>query len=388
MREKPVFKTKNSPYWYIDIVHPVTGQRHRFSTKTTDYDQAVKILEEERSRLNGLSSDAKLKDVLALYENPETNPRFKQARIEGRSYGKAYAKHVASYTKQILELFRRKAPRLLNKHMCEISKLDVRAMRDLMAAEWGQTRKTQTIFRTLRAMFSQASEDAIIMINPFIGIKDVHYKSKKTLAFTEDILREIIFHKEMWPNHLMWAYFSVLATTGMRRSEALALTRSQLYQGVLTIDRAFKDVDGEVGLPKWDLMRVIPLSKLTISVLESIENSGERYFPRSQNWVNDVICTARTVGLALFPLNKDLLKMTAHSLRHSCHSNLLANGASIVLAAEYLSWGHQELLEIQQRYTHIYCEKLQPIADLIDEIYAYQKTKKGSHINHNASLNP
>ncbi len=375
MREKPVFKTKNSPYWYIDITHPITGQRHRYSTKTTDYNEALQILEDEKARLNGLLSDAKLKDLLKLYEDPETNPRYKQAKVEGRNYGKSYAKHVATYARQIDELLKEKAPRLLTKMVCNITKLDVKTIREIIAAEWGQTRKSQTNFRTLRAIFSQASEDAIIMTSPFNGIKDIHYKSKQTHAYTEDILREMIIHQELWPDHLMWAYFALLATTGMRRSEALALTRGQLYEGVLTIDRAFKDVDGEIGLPKWGLTRVIPLSKLTLSILDSIEETDERYFPRSQNWVNDVIHTARAVGLSLFPLNKDISKMTAHSLRHSCHSNLLANGASIVLAAEYLSWGHQELLEIQQRYTHIYCEKLQPIADLIDEIYSLPKPK-------------
>lgn len=375
MREKPVFKTKNSPYWYIDITHPITGQRHRYSTKTTDYNEALQILEDEKARLNGLLSDAKLKDLLRLYEDPETNPRYKQAQVEGRNYGKSYARHVATYARQIDELLKEKAPRLLTKMVCNITKLDVKTIREIIAAEWGQTRKSQTNFRTLRAMFSQASEDAIIMTSPFNGIKDIHYKSKQTNAYTEDILREMIIHQELWPDHLMWAYFSLLATTGMRRSEALALTRGQLYEGVLTIDRAFKDVDGEIGLPKWNLTRVIPLSNLTLSILDSIEGDDERYFPRSQNWVNDVIYTARAVGLSLFPLNKDISKLTAHSLRHSCHSNLLANGASIVLAAEYLSWGHQELLEIQQRYTHIYCEKLQPIADLIDEIYSTPKLK-------------
>lgn len=183
----------------------------------------------------------------------------------------------------------------------------------------------------------------------------------------------MISHRELWPDHLMWAFFSLLATTGMRRSEALALTRDQLYEGVLTIDRAFKDIDGELGLPKWDLMRVIPLSNVTLEILDSIEGKDKRYFPKGQSWVNDVIYTARIVGLTLYPLNKDLSKLTAHSLRHSCHSNLLANGASVVLAAEYLSWGHQELADIQQRYTHIYCKKLQPIADLIDDLYAPQK---------------
>lgn len=370
MREKPVFKTKNSPYWYIDISHPVTGQRHRYSTKTTDYDEALRILEDEKARLNGLSSDAKLRDLLKLYEDPETNPRYRQAKVEGRSYGKSYARHVAAYACQIEDLLRRKAPRILTKMVCNITKLDVKAIRELMAEEWGQTRKSQTNFRTLRAMFSQASEDAMIMTSPFNGIKDIHYKSRQTLSYTEDILREMIIHQELWPDHLMWAYFSLLATTGMRRSEALALTRGQLYEGVLTIDRAFKDVDGEVGLPKWDLTRVIPLSRLTIGILDSIEGDDERYFPKGQSWVNDVIYTARAVGMALYPINKDIARMTAHSLRHSCHSNLLANGASVVLAAEYLSWGHQELSEIQQRYTHIYCEKLQPIADLIDEIYS------------------
>lgn len=375
---KHLIKNGKSPYWYVDVTHPVTGRRIRCSTKTSDLKEAKRFLEDFLSKLKGLTSDATLSDVIQLYKDPEDNPRYKQAQVEGRSYGKAYAKHVATHATQMEDLFRRKAPRLLKKPLCAVSKLDIKTIRELMVEEWGQTRKSQSLFRTLRAMFSQASEDALIATSPFSGIKDIHYDQKRTLAFTEDILREMIARKELWPDPLMWAYFSLLATTGMRRSEALALTRGQLYQGVLTIDRAYKDIDGELGLPKWGLTRVIPLSKTTQAILDTIPDEDERYFPKSHNWVNDVIRTARAVGRALFPLDPDISRLTAHSLRHSCHSNLLANGASSVLAAEYLSWSHQELLDIQRRYTHIYCQKLQPIADLIDEIYSIPKTKKKS----------
>lgn len=148
-----LYKSNKSLYWYVDLTNPVTGQRHRVSTRTTDYDEALRFLAEEKARLSGLSGNATLKDVLMLYEDPEKNPRYRQAKIEGRNYGKAYARHVAAYSRQILELFLSKAPRLLKKKMSTITKLDVKAMREVMTAAWGQTRKSQTIFRTLRAMF-------------------------------------------------------------------------------------------------------------------------------------------------------------------------------------------------------------------------------------------
>ena len=71
---------------------------------------------------------------------------------------------------------------------------------------------------------------------------------------------------------------------------------------------------------------------------------------------------------------------TAHILRHSLNTNLLANDVSPVMTAYYLAWQHQALIDMQQRYTHLQAMKLKSVADNIDIMFpipedgAIQKT--------------
>jgi site-specific recombinase XerD len=62
-------------------------------------------------------------------------------------------------------------------------------------------------------------------------------------------------------------------------------------------------------------------------------------------------------------------KLGHHVLRHSANTNLLVSGALPVLVAEYLAWKHQELTDMQRRYTSMVAMNLKPIADKLDEIY-------------------
>lgn len=364
-----IYMTRRSPYWHMDITHPITGARRRISTKTKDRHMALAMLEAEIRKTRGLAEDASFLDVLRLYQNPETNPRRTQYLQEGRSYGNRYARQVAAAARNLERILMAKAPVIIRKRIWQIAKIEIKTIRGIIVEELGATRNAQMHFRVLRAIFSQASEDCLIQVSPFEGIRDIRIQESARPSYPEDMLASMIQHKDLWPDPLHWAFFTLLATTGMRRGEALVLTTGQIFDGTCTIDRALKDYDGEIGLPKWGLTRVIPLSAITLQTLEETEPRDGRYFPYSNDWVNHVFYSARTVGVFLFPGNRLIQQMSAHTLRHSLHSNLLANGASSTLAAEYLSWHHQELLDVQKRYTHIYARKLKTIADLIDELY-------------------
>lgn len=377
MAKSPLFKVKNSDYWYVNLTDPKTGKRVRFTTGKKDYEEAMKVYQVECAKLTGCTSEITLRGTISLYCDPATNPRYQQSRIDGRSYSAEYAKQVAGYSKYLLQLLNEKAPRILDMRMFDILKINVKQVRELIVADRGRTRGAQIAFRTFKVYFSQACEDCVIQNNPCTGLRDIHYDEVPRESYPEEYLREMIAHTELWADEEHWAYFTLLATTGMRRSEALALNKEQLYGNTLTIDRALKSNKGEIGLPKWNIIRVIPLSKISMTALSYLHPDIKgNYFTHCRVWVEDVFYSAKTVAHILFPNNKRLQKISAHTLRHSLHSNLLANRASEVLAGEYLSWNHQKLSDIQQRYTHIYAEKLQCIADLIDEIYVPHKELK------------
>lgn len=76
-----------------------------------------------------------------------------------------------------------------------------------------------------------------------------------------------------------------------------------------------------------------------------------------------------------YPEEREIFsEMKSHTLRHSMNTNLLASGLPPLLVAEYLSWNHQCILDMQQRYTHVYAEAMRPVADRIDELYCLPMT--------------
>ncbi|MCK9303447.1 MAG: hypothetical protein M0P35_09700 [Bacteroidales bacterium] len=61
--------------------------------------------------------------------------------------------------------------------------------------------------------------------------------------------------------------------------------------------------------------------------------------------------------------------MNPHALWHSLNTNFLLAGLNNLLAAEYLSWQHQEEESVQSRYTHVYAENMRPVAIAVDQMY-------------------
>ena len=155
-------------------------------------------------------------------------------------------------------------------------------------------------------------------------------------------------------------------------SEALAITADMLYDGTLTV-KALKSTDkDDIGLPKWEIQRVIPLSDTTLSALSAVtpEPNTGRYFHRGRSWGTRVFVHARLIACTAYPDMQDAYSaMTCHSLRHSMNTNLLVARQPPALVAEYLAWNHQSLIDMQARYTHIYAEAMRPICDAIDAMY-------------------
>lgn len=79
----------------------------------------------------------------------------------------------------------------------------------------------------------------------------------------------------------------------------------------------------------------------------------------------------KATAVKLFPKNPEMKGLTAHVLRHSINTALLSKGLAEAFVSEYLGWNHQEMLVMQQRYTHLKSEHLRCVADAIDDIYGY-----------------
>ncbi len=371
-------------FWYMYLRDPSTGKLIRKSTYTFDEKEALEIWQREKEKLDALSTNAKLDTILSLYTKPETNPRYKSAKLEGGHYGMEHAKQVARECRNMHALFSRNCPAIMKMKISDIKTMQFKILKQTLIKEYGNRRVTALMFMTLKSVFSQAHEDGITEINVTTGISNIHYKANVRAAVDEKLIGEIIALKDSFAYIVDWAFFTVLATTGMRRSEVLALSSEQIKDGVLTLDRALKSMGkDDIGLPKWDIVRVIPLSKITQYALSCITPDKDgRYFHYNRYWADESFRRIRcTAVAALQESSETIMKITPHVLRHSLNTNLLAAEVSPVLTAYYLAWEHQTLIDMQERYTHLQAMKLSAVSSGIDAMFPmkdlFEKEKLG-----------
>lgn len=370
--KNPLYLRPGSDKWVMILYDPETRRRIKRSTGKTDYEEALTVYRRALAELKDSIGPLTVGAMLDLYSDPKTNPRYKIAQVEGTRYGADHANSVAGQARALKKLLQVRAPAYLKKEVSEIRKLEIKNIRQAIIDVWGQRRKSQETFATFKTMMAQCAEDGYIEISPAKDVRDIPYKSKQRPSFPAEEINRVLALKDVCPEIDKWAFFAIMATTGMRMSEVLALSERQIYKGTLTIDAALKTNSADdIGLPKYDLVRIIPLSQITLEILSYVKpDKNGRYFRHNRNWGSHAVRDVLLVACSMYPEDRDLFAtMTSHTLRHSMNTNLLASGLPPLLVAEYLSWNHQCLLDMQQRYTHVYAEALRPVAEKIDELY-------------------
>lgn len=370
---KAVFKREDSDRYFMYIVDPITGKRTRRTTGKTTYEEAMKVYEDTMAALGMGYGAASVEALLAMYSDPATNPRYQIALKEGTNYGEGHAASVAGLAKQISRMLKDKAPRIYSMPICELTKMEVNAVRDIIMKTKGQTRGAQEMFSAFKVMLTQAEQDGSINTSPGKGVRDIPYVSKQRPSFPPEYIKRVVEAKDHFRSVDEWAFIAIMATTGMRMSEALAIAESDIYEGTLTIQHALKTNSRDsLGAPKWNFVRVIPLSQTTLYALSCVtpDEATGRYFYHNRSW--GVVAAMKMMSLmcGLYPEDSELYStMTSHTLRHSLNTNLLVAGHAPLLVAEYMSWNHQVIMDMQKRYTHVYAEAMRPLADRIDEMY-------------------
>lgn len=357
-------------YWHMDAIDKTTGKRIRKSLRTKDKEEAEKLAE---SILYGLESDIvgrTLGDVMTLFSSPDTNPRMKECKITGESYSADYAAVVAKQTLDMYDIIKKEYPNLLKSRMNDITSIQIRKVRELIYKLWGNSRKSQYYFRTFKTYFSEAARQGWSERNVALGQGDIKYKEKEVYIISRALVSLIIDDKEHYTDLLVWAFCVLIATTGIRRGEALAVSRETYDGRYLTIDRAVGSGGmDDIKPPKWGLTRKIPLPEITRRALGLItpDESG-RYFHKNRHWAQYALKTVINTECALHPqFREEWSSLGWHAFRHGVNTELLAEGISPALVAEYLSWNHQQ--GIQGRYTNFRPEHLEVVALSLDCIF-------------------
>ncbi len=92
-----------------------SGKRHRQSTAMTRKSDGQRYIREFMDTLrSGIDSAVTVREVLTLYKDPQTNPKWKQAQVTLEHYSDRYALYVARNAKDLETLLEGSMKKFLN----------------------------------------------------------------------------------------------------------------------------------------------------------------------------------------------------------------------------------------------------------------------------------
>ncbi|MCT3248133.1 site-specific integrase [Lactiplantibacillus plantarum] len=262
-----------------------------------------------------------------------------------------------------------------------IEKITMDYCQQIINGWFKQFKKYQTIMNYASLVFKYAIKHGLIERNP---VDLITYPRHKELVKTDEwenffdknelkaFLSALDSEDKKQGNYKADTLFRVLAFTGMRKGEALALTWDKIdfQQGTITINQALsrgEDARLYVKPPKTkNSNRVIDIDNNTIRVLKQWQiRQRQELFMLGYN-VNDnkqpqlVFCNTKNSYLPpsrlrtwlVRILNKYHLKyITVHGFRHTHASLLFEAGASLKQVQERL--GHSDISTTMNVYAHV-----------------------------------
>ena len=264
------------------------------------------------------------REVVSQYEKIETNPRYIESKITQKNYSTEHARDVGVKAKLLTEIVDKYLPGVMDDYVSDLTRRDVKDIAAVIVKERGNCRTAQQLFINCKTFLKQAVADDMILSSPGEGISNIGYNEVPTISIHEELITWMINKRELFPSTDFWAFITIAATTGMRRGEVVAISKSRLHGNLLTIDQQIKSNSQSISKPKGGFVRTIPLSKITMAALKEIEpTDGEFYFPLSRNWVVDQLGKLKAALKAVDTKNMDIWsKLTPHVLRRSANTNL------------------------------------------------------------------
>jgi site-specific recombinase XerD len=335
---------------------------------------------------NGSGDLTTLKDIMMLFSKEDTNPNYLVAKATGGKYTRRWAHTIATYTNQSLDVMAELNPKLAKRPAGLIRKQDLLNYQLQVVAKFGQISHVNKMMLPITMSLNYAERMEIIDHSPAHFIKQVKSteptevgKRMRGAICPEDI--RVLLNGDFYRNELEKNIFALYACTGMRLAEVACLNTEQWdkVNHYLMVDRAFKDDNFmEVGLPKCDVRRVIPLGNLATKAITYLYERADpvtgNFFRNPKRWqfenIPNFVKAVAMTKPERFVDPSMVERMTLHYLRHSLNSNLRKfSGLPALLVAEYMSWNHQSQLQVQEGYTHIYGRDLIPVAEEIDKLY-------------------
>ena len=264
--------------------------------------------------------------------------------------------------------------RRLAKYMSDLLLMDVRDISKPVMNEWRSWLAKQPISSTTKnniltlcksifkfGFLSYGFEDPSAILRPF---KKAASEIKTMEVWSIDEFNQFMASVRQ---PVYRALFRLLFWTGMRRGEALALTKSDILpDGSISISKSFRRrIDGIGSTKTASSVRTISLDDETFRMLLEVceRTDGDFIFggfqPLSTQSVSDVFNVAIK--------RSGVKKIRIHDLRHS-HASILLNDSSISIAAVSKRLGHSNVSTTLSVYTHVIDNATRELNDKISEI--------------------
>jgi integrase len=274
---------------------------------------------------------------------------------------------------------RRAIPYFRGYRLEEVEPPDVRAFVGHLEAEGLRPSSIRAIVAPVKAMYATALEDGAVRSNPTRGVRispDRDAEGREIRALTRAELEQLLGHL---PEH--WRLlFELLAHTGLRISEAIGLTWSDVKFGArprLLVRR--QDCRGEVGALKSEhSRRDVPLSPAIARRLWALgadQPGTARVFTSelgrrlSDANVRRRVLAPATKAAALGEWGEDgkwRTWVTFHTFRHTCASLLFEAGRDVKQVSAWL--GHADPAFTLRTYVHLMDEGVGDAAFLDDVV--------------------
>ena len=196
-------------------------------------------------------------------------------------------------------------------------------------------------------------------------------------TFTEEELKKLFppTPPGPWKDVYDYAVFLTAATTGMRRGEILALAWEHVHfkEGFIEVEQAWKDRH-EMGLPKWNKKRVVPLPAQLAKTLQQIKEKSKLTQPQDM-----VFCYKDgsrfggtwwakrfTAAMEKAKIGREKRNIRPHSFRHTLNSLLREKGYDPAKIRAALGWSDEQ---IQDNYTHWSVGSFEGQKTIVDEMF-------------------
>lgn len=356
---------------------------------------------EKDTTRRGFKTEKQAKDALTRVELEISEGTFRKR--QPKTYQDVYNLWVVQYERTVEESSYVKTIGLFRNHilptigMYKIDKINFE-LSQKATNKWADSLKN---FRMVKSYAARVLDFAIkhdyIQSNPFslvdtaIRKKKVRFDYEDELEnfYTKDQLLEFLHCMKKESNEKAFTLFHLLAFSGMRKGEALALTWNDIdfTKNEILINKAIsRGINNQLYLKttKTGGRRTVKMYPETISILKEWKKRQREIYlmlgfntlhPKQlvfSNEKNEFLQPTKTRKWLEHVLNKyDLPKITTHGFRHTHCSLMFAAGASILEVQDRL--GHSDVKTTMNIYAHLSNESKD---GAVNKLEAYMTTQR------------